>query len=70
MTGNSPSFVEDLRSELPQRVTAAQVYALVAEILQPTEMVGVNLLIVLIGKGDSCPRATTPLVDTTFYLLH
>jgi len=30
-------------------------------------MVRVNLLVVLVGKRDSCPRATAPLVDTTFY---
>ena len=69
ITGNSPPFVEDFRSELPQRVTAAQIYALVGEIFQPSEMVRINLLVVLIGKRDSCPRAATPLVDTTFYLL-
>ena len=64
-----PSFIEDFGSELPQRVTVARIEALVAEALHRTEMVGVNLLVVLIGKRDYCPRATAPLVDAALYLL-
>jgi hypothetical protein len=64
-----PSFVEDFGSELPQRVTVTKIEALVAEALHRTEVVDVNLLVVLIGKRDSGPGATTPLVDAALYLL-
>jgi hypothetical protein len=64
-----PSSVEHLGSELPQRVAAAQIKALIAETLQRAEMMLVNGPVVLIGKWNPGPGAMGPLVDATFDLL-
>lgn len=64
----SPSSVKDIISKLPQRVAASQFEALIAETLQHFEMIAVNVLVVLISKRYSDPRAITPLVDAALNL--
>lgn len=63
-----PPFVKDLRSELPQRVAAPQLEALITETLQRVEVITVNLLVVPIGKRYFNPGAMAPLVYAALYL--
>ena len=58
----------DLRSELPQRVAAPQLEALITETLQRVEVITVNLLVVPIGKRYFNPGAMAPLVYAALYL--
>jgi hypothetical protein len=64
-----PSCVEHFGSELPQRVAAAQIKALIAETLQRAEMMLVYDPVVLIGKWNLGPGTMAPLVDAAFDLL-
>ena len=61
----------DLRSELPQRVAAPQLEALIGlitETLQRVEVITVNLLVVPIGKRYFNPGAMAPLIYAALYL--